>query len=236
MIALVRFLLKSYTRKHAYFAPLAATLIAMFLLYSYKPNPVMDSYAVTSVFLFIGAAWLGLTFLNHGSPQQEQLHIIHIGSMKKYLFSQILALLIPVILLTVIFIVFPILTHMFNRPVYLNELLMAICGHVILGILGFMLSLFFQTAWMPNGARAIAIMLIVVIVSLGAKSIIARLPFPFAWIRWILPPVSPIMDGLINSTVFTPEQVWGAIGYGLVYILLLYLIYMFISVRRDART
>ncbi|MCJ8010704.1 hypothetical protein MUG84_02965 [Paenibacillus sp. KQZ6P-2] len=237
MFALARFLLRSYTRKHAYFAPLAASLIAMFLLYSYKPNPVMDSYAVTSVFLFIGAAWMGKTFLNHGSPQQEQLHIIHIGSMKKYLLSQLLALILPVVFCTVIFILFPILTHMFAEPVSFHMLLLAISGHLIMGLLGIMLSLFFQTAWMPNGARATAVLLIVVIISIGAKSIITLLPSWLAWLRWILPPVSPIMDGLLNTNkTFTFLEVWGFLGYGLMYFLAAGALYMYLSARRDART
>ncbi|MWV43449.1 hypothetical protein GRF59_07365 [Paenibacillus sp. HJL G12] len=236
MVALARFLLKSYTRKHAYFAPLAGTLIAMFLLYSYKPNPVMDSYAVTSVFLFIGASWTGLTFLNHGSPQQEQLHIIHIGSMRRYMFSQLLAMLIPIVLFAILFIVYPILTHMFGEPVRLQQLFQATCGHLVMGMLGIMLSLFFQRAWMPNGTQATALLLILVIVSIGAKPIIAILPISLAWLHWLLPPVSPIMDGLLNSSKSAPGEVWGMIGWSLIYILLLGVAYMAISIRRDART
>ncbi|MEI0740004.1 hypothetical protein VQ056_31045 [Paenibacillus sp. JTLBN-2024] len=114
-------------------APLAATLIAMFLLYTYKPNPVMDSYAVTSVFLFVGSAWLALTFLNHGSPQQEQLHITHIGGMKRYLFSQIMALLVPVAMCMAIFMLYPIAAQMFDRPVRIGEFLLAVGGHLVAG-------------------------------------------------------------------------------------------------------
>ncbi len=237
MIALARFLLKSYTRKHAYFPPLAATLIAMFILYSYKPNPILDSYAVTSVFLFIGAAWMGLTFLNHSSPQQEQLHIIHIGSMRKYLLSQIMALVVPVVFLTVIFILFPILMHMFARPVRADELLLAVSGHLILGMLGVTLSLFFQSARMRNGTQATALLLIIIIVSIGAKSIADLLPSSLVWLPWLLPPVSPMMDGLLHAgSGLAHREVWAMLGYGFIYSLLLGLIYVYMSMRRDART
>jgi len=236
MIALSRFLLRSYTRKHAYFAPLAATLIAMFLLYTYKPNPVMDSYAVTSVFLFVGSAWLALTFLNHGSPQQEQLHITHIGGMKRYLFSQIMALLVPVAMCTAIFMLYPIAAQMFDRPVRIGEFLLAVCGHLVMGGLGASLALFFQSAWMPNGSRAVALLLALVIASIGAKSIAGLLPEQLRWLRWIFPPVSPIMDVLLNGGAEPSHKVWLTLGYGLVYALLLGLVYMLVSLRRDART
>lgn len=237
MLALSRFLLKSYTRKHAYFAPLAVTLLAMFLLYSYKPNPVMDSYAVTSVFLFVGSAWIALTFLNHGSPQQEQLHIIHVGSMKRYLLSQMAALLVPVALCTAIFMLYPIVAHMFDRPVRIGELFLAAGGHLIMGMLGTALSLYFQSARMPNGTRATSMLLILVIASIGAKSIVAGLfPEQLQWLRWIFPPVSPMMDVLLNSGEEPLHKIWLILGYGLAYTLFLGLIYMLVSVRRDART
>ncbi|MDR0266655.1 hypothetical protein [Paenibacillus sp.] len=236
MTALTRFLLKSYTRKHAYFAPLAATLISMFILYSYKPNPVMDSYAVTSVFLFIGSAWIALSFLNHSSPQQEQIHIIHIGNMRKYLLSQILALIVPVILCTFIFILYPIVTKMFGEPVQVHQLFLAISAHFVMGLLGITLALFFQKAWMRNGTRATAVLVILVIVSIGAKAITGSLPDPLTWLIWVLPPVSPMMDSLLNSKTVPAPVAWGTVGYGIIYSLVLGFVYMLVSVRRDART
>ncbi|MBE9913156.1 hypothetical protein G8C92_03765 [Paenibacillus donghaensis] len=236
MFALTRFLLQSYTRKHAYFAAFAATLISMGLIYSYKPNPVMDSYAVTSVFLFVGSAWIALSFLNHAGPQQEQLHMIHIGSMRKYLLSQITALIIPVILLTFIFILYPIVFRMFGEPVRFHELMLAICGHLVMGILGFALALFCQKGLMANGTRATSILLILIIVSIAAKSLTGLLPEALAWLRWILPPVSLMMNGLMNSKSIPTYEVWGTLGYGLFYFAVLVLVYTAISVRRDART
>ncbi|WP_339321269.1 hypothetical protein [Paenibacillus sp. FSL W8-0194] len=236
MLALSRFMLKSYTRKHAYFAPLAATLIAMFLLYTYKPNPVMDSYAVTSAFLFVGSAWIALTFLNHGTPQQEQLHIIHAGSMKRYLLSQMLALLVPVALCTVLFVLYPLAAQMFDRSVRMGELFLAAAAHLIMGMLGTALAMFFQSAWMPNGTRATALLLVLVVASLGAKSIVGLLPEQLGWLRWFFPPVSLMLDRLLDSGVAPLHKLWGILGYGLVYALLLGLVYVLVSVRRDART
>lgn len=236
MLPLASFLLKSYTRSYRYFAPLAAVMVAMLLLYSYKPNPVMDSYAVTSVFLFIGAAWIGVSFLNHGNPRLEQLSVIHIGSLRKYAVSQILALLVPVILLVAFLILYPIITHMFAETVSLRQWMIAVAGHLTMGMLGLAVSFFFQLAFIPSSSRATAILEIIIIVSLGTESILAKLPSTFSWLHWIVPPAAPMMETELNSDHLSLTAVWGTIGYALIYALLLTAIYLIYSARRDART
>ncbi|WP_339248955.1 hypothetical protein [Paenibacillus sp. FSL P2-0136] len=66
----------SYTVSQRFFGPVAGVIIAVLILYSYKPNPVMSSYSATAVFLFIACAWLGLSFLNHEQAVQKQVVIV----------------------------------------------------------------------------------------------------------------------------------------------------------------
>ena len=79
MGSLIHYMLASYTRSYRYFAPMAFMLISVVFIYSYRPNPIMDSYAVTAAFLFVGSAWLGLNFLNHDQGRQTMLLIVHSG-------------------------------------------------------------------------------------------------------------------------------------------------------------
>lgn len=78
MRSLIAYFLRSYTFSQRYFAPVAGTLIAVLILYSYKPNPVMNSYAASAVMLFVGCAWLGLSFLNHEQAVQRQVAVVHL--------------------------------------------------------------------------------------------------------------------------------------------------------------
>lgn len=50
MIHLICYLLKNYIRSQKYVAPVIFYIITMLLIYSYKPNPVADSYSVTGMF------------------------------------------------------------------------------------------------------------------------------------------------------------------------------------------
>lgn len=76
MKGLIGYFLHSYTVSQRFFGPVAGVIIAVLILYSYKPNPVMSSYSATAVFLFIACAWLGLSFLNHEQAVQKQVVIV----------------------------------------------------------------------------------------------------------------------------------------------------------------
>lgn len=84
MKGLIGYFLHSYTVSQRFFGPVAGVIIAVLILYSYKPNPVMSSYSATAVFLFIACAWLGLSFLNHEQAVQKQVVIVQLRSARRY--------------------------------------------------------------------------------------------------------------------------------------------------------
>ena len=62
MGSLIHYMLASYTRSYRYFAPMAFMLISVVFIYSYRPNPIMDSYAVTAISVCrLRLAWFELS-------------------------------------------------------------------------------------------------------------------------------------------------------------------------------
>nr|WP_144921905.1 hypothetical protein [Paenibacillus bovis] len=58
MLELIKYSLHDYVRSHKYFAPISTYIILIIVFYTYKPNPVLDSYAVTASMLYVVSAWL----------------------------------------------------------------------------------------------------------------------------------------------------------------------------------
>jgi len=199
MIALISYLLKSYTRSQRYFAPLAGAVIAVLVLYSYKPNPIMNSYAATAVIEFIVCAALGLSFLNHEQAVQRQVVIVHLRSARKYSMGGILALTFLVILLDVLIVMYPLATGQFPGPVGGYRLLLALIGHGWLGLLGMAISLYLQSSWVTKGSHATGLMLAIIVLSVGGTQISNLLQGPLVPFRLLLPPVAPVMNALMNG-------------------------------------
>ncbi|WP_410510922.1 hypothetical protein PaeBR_12375 [Paenibacillus sp. BR2-3] len=237
MMPLISYLLKSYTRSQRYFAPLAGVVIAVLVLYSYRPNPVMNSYAASAVILFIGCASLGLSFLNHEHPVQRQLAIVHLRSARRYSMGGILALGILTLLFDVIIVMYPVITGQFSEPAGIYRIILALIGHALLGMLGVSLSLMLQSSWVPKRNHSTGLILGILILSIGGTQISGLLTGPLLPLRLLLPPVAPVMNALMDGDTLPVSSMLSSFVHVLLYIALLMSVYLYKSGYKDyART
>ncbi|AIQ53147.1 hypothetical protein [Paenibacillus sp. FSL R7-0331] len=231
MRPLTAYMLKSYSTSQRYFAPVAAIIIFVLLLYTYKPNPVMSSYAATGILLFIGCAWMGISFLNHEQAVQRQITIVHLRSSVKYNLGGILTLAVLTSVLSMLVVLYPVLTGNFAEPAGLYRLTLAFAGHLLLGMLGVSISLYLQAAWVPKASYATGLLLIILIVSISGFKLAELIPGPFVPV--LLPPAALLMDVLTHADELPPAAVLGTFAHALIYILLLSAFYLYRSGRMD---
>jgi hypothetical protein len=234
MTSLILYMLRSYTLSQRYFASFAGIIIAVLILYSYTPNPVMNSYAATAVILFIGCAWMGLSFLNHEHPVQRQLTTLHVSSARKYSAGSILTLAVLTLLLGMLVVVYPLAAGRFDEEAGAYRIGLALVGHGLLGMLGVSLSLYLQTSVVKKSSHATGMLLAIIILSIGGAKIAEALP-PGARVllRLLLPPVSPLMDALMNADQLPGTDMLIAFIHVSLYIALLIGFYMYWTGRRD---
>lgn len=234
MIPLIKYMLASYTRSYRYFAPIAFILISVVFIYSYRPNPIMDSYAVTAAFLFVGSAWLGMNFLNHEQGRQAVLLIVQSGSARRYYIGQYVAMILISLLFCLFAVVYPIAADMFDKPISMSEFVIGFLGHAVLSLLGVSLSLYFQSGWIENQGRAAGLLLTVIILSLAGQSVINQLPDAASFAGYVLPPVSVVIDMLMNAEHRGIASQMMTIAYALIYSMVLLAVYIWLSLHRDA--
>ncbi|QOT11475.1 hypothetical protein JNUCC32_05460 [Paenibacillus sp. JNUCC32] len=234
MGSLIRYLLASYTRSYRYFAPIAFMLISVVFLYSYRPNPIMDSYAVTAVFLFVGSAWLGLNFHNHDLGRQTMLLIVHSGKALRFYAAQYITVSLLSILFSAFAVLYPVMFGMFDKPITFSELALGYAGHVAMSLLGISLSVFFQFGFMENQGRAAGLLFIVIIVSLAGQSIVQFDHAYWGIIPYLLPPVSVMMDLFMHADERSPAVKLLTIAYSFIYGFILLAVYLWTASRKDA--
>jgi hypothetical protein len=233
MNSLIVYMLRSYTRSQRFFGPLAGIVIAVLILYSYKPNPVMNSYAATAVMLFVCCGWLGLSFLNHEHAVHRQIAVVHLRSAVKHSVGGILTLALLTLLLDLIIIIYPWITGHFSESPGGYRFMLAFVGHALLGMLGVTISLFLQSSWVQKGSRAAGIMLGIVILSLGGTQISQSLPDSFHFLIWLLPPASSVMEAMMNADALPFSEMLSSFLHALVYIFLLIGFYLYRSRQKD---
>ncbi|ULO09954.1 hypothetical protein H1230_14990 [Paenibacillus sp. 19GGS1-52] len=233
MMALIAYLLRSYTRSQRYFAPFAGLVIAVLVLYSYKPNPVMNSYAATAVLLFIGCAWMGLSFLNHEHSVQAQITIVHLRSARKYTAGRLITLALLTLLLDLLIVIYPLVSDRFDEPAGGYRILVALVGHGLLGMLGIAIALYLQASWVKKSSHALGILLAIIAISIGATKISSLLPAQWQLLTLLLPPVSPMMDTLMNADTLPISDVLLSFVHVFLYTAVLVALYLYLSGRKD---
>ncbi|GEN88739.1 hypothetical protein MKY30_23190 [Oceanobacillus sp. FSL W8-0428] len=194
----IQYSLHDYVRSHKYFPPISTFFVLILVFYTYKPNPIIDSYAITALFLFVISAWLCLSVLSLDSPVQRQLMILHLGSSYRYYLAKLLTVALIAALLTVFAFLYPIIFNMFSDSVSPAVGFISFVNHLLLAVLGIGVAGFFSKMMMESAINAYGGLVLTIILSIAAPGIENILPASFKYIVWLLPPATITQRPLIQ--------------------------------------
>lgn len=226
----IKYSLHDYIRSHKYFPPMSTFFVLILVFYTYKPNPIIDSYAVTALFLFVISAWLCLSVLSLDSPVQRQLMILHLGSSYRYYLAKLLSIGLIAVLLTVFAFLYPIIFNMFSDSVSPAVGFVSFVNHLLLAALGICTAGFFSKVMMENAINAYGGLTLTIILSIAALGIKNALPASFKYIIWLLPPAAITQQPLIQwereslSSISYLPFLWILIYTGIIMLLFLILV------------
>ena len=226
----ITYLLRTYLRSNAYFVPCILYVFITMLLYSYKPNPIADSYSITAIFLFFISCWVGRSLYHAESPDQRAVTLTHSPHRWKYYLSEWLSAIAVTFILAAIAILYPVITMMFQGFPNVNEWVTAISGHFTLGILGSSLALLTQRSMIPQLNYGLNLLILWSITGVLHTQFVAILPDSVQFISWVLPPVLPLIQQML-----TPESIWPMLGlviYSIVYAFILGSCYVYLSSKK----
>lgn len=175
--ALLSYMLRDYIRSYRYVICTLFYLVMMNFLYSMKPCYVVDSYAMSSVLVYISAVWLALGFIDIEDAVQQQITILHTRNQSIYYLCKIAFIYIFVTILSIIAVFYPIFRGFFNRNATLSDVIFAIISHLILGLLGISIAILFNSRLIRDRRWALMGLLSVILVSIVQGALINKIPF-----------------------------------------------------------
>lgn len=226
----VVYLLRTYFKSSFWFLPCLLFFLFLCLNYSYKPNPVADSYSVTAVFLFFIACWVGRGVCHAEHPEQRAISLTHTPHRWQYYLSEWLTAVAIISMLAILTVLFPVFMGVLERFPSSIEWLIAITGHIALGILGSSLALLTQRSFIHKTNYGFSILAIWSFSGLLHKKLLTGLPESVYFIKWILPPVLPLTEQMMTAD--SVESVLGLSFYAVTYAFILVLLYIFFSVMK----
>ncbi|MEJ8764865.1 MULTISPECIES: hypothetical protein [unclassified Oceanobacillus] len=195
---LIKYTLHDYIRSHKYFPPISTFMILIFVFYTYTPNPIIDSYAVTAVILYIISAWVCLSILQLDPPVQRQLMAIQVRSWNRYYVSKLISAVIISSILSVYALLYPIVFNMFSEPVTLTIGLVSFANYLILGILGVSLASLFSKVIMKSAINSFGGLTLTIVLSLAAIGVERVLPSFLKNVLWVMPPATITQTPLLK--------------------------------------
>lgn len=224
--SLLIYLIRNYSRSYRFIPPLFTYLIFIGLFYTYRPNPVMGSFAVTAVVSFIVTAWISYSFMQTESLIQEEITLLHLRSPAKYYIGLISSILLMSLCLIIISMAYPILGDRFDRPIGSEDIIVGVLSHLGMSFLGAAIAVFFNSKFVPRPSLAIGGILFVIILSFCQGSIASQLSPSLEWITWLIPPAFHSMNLLMNYEKYSGGEIGWLLVLPFIYSLIAFTIFV----------
>lgn len=201
MKGLMKYYLIDYIRSSRYIPPVTILIIWTVVSYTYVPNPIFSSYAVSCSVLFFVTAWIGLTFMENEDEVQTQITIIHAKGTNKVIIGKIISTFLFTTFLCLFVIVYPIIIGAFNRPLSLEDIVIAVCSHLLISLLSISITVHFSSLSKTKTLSSWLLLVLFLLVSLVQGGVENMFPSYASRIIWIFPPAYTIVEQLSHETI-----------------------------------
>lgn len=218
--------LRYFSRSHKFVVPLVIYLATFAVLYSIKPLEAMSTYGMTAMLTFIIAVLVAYSFMEIEDPVQQQIALLSLRNDNMYYFAKVLFVWIIISVMSFLVVLYPVIFSFFDKGIKFSELIVALTGHILLGLLGVCISVLFNSRLFKNRQFAILILIIVVLISVVQKAIITKSPAT-KWGLYILPPVSFVVDKMTNlEGLASTGSLFLAFGSAIIYSFIILVLYI----------
>ncbi len=223
----------TYIRNFKYVPPVSLYLMMLIINYTYRPNPIMDSYSFTSLILFFMMGWITITIFHSEDPRQSQITLFHAKSIERYHISLFLNCLLFGLGLSVLSVMYPVVFGAFGNELRLLHIIMGLLNHFCVSLLSISLTVFFVRELTRNRGNTWWGVL-TVLIGTFVIAIIKAYILKIKGLIWLLPPLHLSLEIMeMSDTVhFIPLHVYLQFGWIVIYSSLLVGFFLTIIRRR----
>ncbi|WP_188889582.1 hypothetical protein [Paenibacillus radicis (ex Gao et al. 2016)] len=232
MISIVSFLHTCFIRSYRYGPPAFIFFIGIIFVYSVVPNPIMESYAFSSAFLFIVSTIICYILIDIETANQEAITMLHSRSLLKLYLAKLLYSWIFTIPLALYAVLFPAIFHKFDRNPTFDELMMSFLYHTALSWLGISLACWFTSKLIRSRLISFLMLSVFVVITFCVRAIENLLPENLKPIIVLLPPLDKTINVLMNYHTATSFMKFSVIGASLIYGIILNALFLILLNKR----
>lgn len=220
----IRYQFSSYIRSLTFIPPLTIFIGWIILFYTYSGVPIMSSYAVTCISLYLVMTWVAMNVFALEGESEKNLLFVQLPSKKDYLLGKWIVCFIIASILGFIAIVYPLLINSFKETPQFVHISLAVYGHLFFAAFGIIVGSFFSNIKVESKRFAWLSVMLVIAISIAQEGIIEKSNI-FKWLLLPFPPVSQILLHFTDEALSIGKNFWmdaaWVVFYSFIYLLLI---------------
>lgn len=217
MTSFIKYQLLNYVRSLRFIPASTLFLCWIFISYAYNNNPILSSYAVSSISLYLIMTWITMTLFTLEQESEKHMLFTHLGNKQAYLVGKWAACLCFAIPLFLFAEFYPILTGNFEEAMSGTYYVISFYSHFILGLFGILVGTIFSATRFAMKRYAWLSAMLVLMISLASE----KIEDSFQLLKWpllLFPPVLRITSYLEGGAkTFLSSEFWLDTSFVIVY-------------------
>ncbi|WP_078552907.1 hypothetical protein [Bacillus alkalicellulosilyticus] len=193
MPAFILYQLISFIRSLKFIPPVIIFCAWVFILYAYKNVPILSSYAITSIVMYLVMTWVTMSIFTLDEESEKHILFSHLRKKLNYLIGKWITILIIMIPLLLFAVFYPIFTGSFNGSMSLKLYIITFYSHLVFMAFGILVGTLFSATTLATKKYTWVSSVLIIVISLASKSIIEMMTL-FSLILWVFPPVFKVID------------------------------------------
>ncbi len=177
----------------------------IFILYAYENAPILSSYGVSSIALYLCMTWITMAIFQLEEESEKHILFSHLRGKVIFFIGKWLTAFIFMLPLSLFSILYPLVTSSFHGKMTFNLLNMTIYSHFIFSFFGILVGTLFSATTLALKKYSWLSAVFVLVVSLASKSLIEIIE-PLRWILWIFPPIFRVIEHMGDADLLVIEQ------------------------------
>ncbi|MBS4207308.1 hypothetical protein [Bacillus sp. FJAT-50079] len=195
MIGFIRYQLISYVRSLKMIPPLTVFSVWIFILYAYSGVPILSSYAVSSMTIYLVMTWLAMSIFSLEEVSEKHLLFVQLNSKIRYIWGNWTMCFIFAFILILFVILYPIWMNNFKGTILPIHIGLTIYSHFFLAWFGMLVGTFFSITSFSTRKYAWLLAMFVIVVSISYEGLVEKVSL-LKWVLLLFPPVTHVLHYL----------------------------------------
>ncbi|WP_338753608.1 hypothetical protein [Bacillus sp. FJAT-52991] len=199
MKSFIKYQLLSFFYSLQWIAPVVLYICWLFTQYYYQGLPIEESFSISALFLFPTMVWISMKLFSLEKGSEKSILLSYLPNKQSFLYGKMIVIVIIGLLLMVVSFSIPLVLRTFIEPLTMQHIGTFIYSHLLFLFFGLWIGGLFSVTNFAGKKYSWVAAAFFTCASIVGESLMEALPSFLKWFVYLLPPVSAVEAGMVES-------------------------------------